>query len=63
MASCDHQVYNKTNKRLMVKIDKASGLAAADNGKTSNPYVVSHDRVIICYYGNMLQVYTRLYLT
>ena len=40
MTSCDPQVYAKNNKRLVVKMDKAEGLAAADYGKTSDPYVI-----------------------
>ena len=41
VTSYDHQVYSKGNKRLVVKADKATGLAAADSGKTSNPYVIT----------------------
>lgn len=37
VTSCDHQVYTKKNKRLVVKVEKATGLAAADHGKTSDP--------------------------
>ena len=37
VTSCDHQAYTKNNKRLVVKMDKAEGLAAADYGKTSDP--------------------------
>ena len=40
VTSCDHQVYAKSNKRLVVKADNATGLAAGD-GKTSNPYVIT----------------------
>ena len=37
VTSCDHQVYAKNNRRLVVKMDQAEGLAAADYGKTSDP--------------------------
>jgi len=31
------QVYMKQNKRLVLKVDKATGLAAANNDNTSDP--------------------------